>query len=132
MRLATVILSFIILMQSCHIGFSDVLGLGELAEHAKFHKQKYGDNFFIFLSKHYGELKNKHTKNHQEESSKHKKLPFKEHQHMCMADFQIILFKVNDFTLKKMPFISKTTTFFYKVSYISPLKKGVFKPPRLS
>jgi hypothetical protein len=63
-------------MQSFHVIVEDILQLDELLEHAQFHKQEYGDNFFVFLSKHYGELKLDHSKNHQEEQPEHEQLPF--------------------------------------------------------
>ncbi len=132
MKLATLILSFTIFCQSCSIGFSDILQLGELIAHAQFHKKEYGDDFFTFLSKHYGELKNEHYQKHKEESSQHEKLPFSEHQQMDMADFQVVLFKLFDFTTKNTPFISKTKTFFYNIFYQSIVQKGVFQPPQFS
>ncbi len=69
--------------------------LDELIEHAQFHKQEYGDTFFVFPSKHYGELKAEHSKNHQEEQKDHEQLPFQCHGHIitiiAFLPYQFIL-----------------------------------------
>ena len=62
-KFVSIAASFLILIQSFNICISDLVDLSELIEHAKFHSEKYGDNLFVFLSKHYGELEADHNKN---------------------------------------------------------------------
>ena len=50
-------LSLLVFFQSVGIGISDVFMLTDLVEHAKFHSEEYGDDFFAFFDKHYGALK---------------------------------------------------------------------------
>ena len=75
-KLFAISLSALMLIQSFNLGTDDIMQLDELMEHAQYHNQEYGDNFFVFLSKHYGEQKAEHSKNHQEEQKDHEQLPF--------------------------------------------------------
>ena len=63
-KLFSIVLASFILVQSFNIHLGDILKFDMLLDHAKMHKSKYGDNFFVFLSKHYGELKESHKKQH--------------------------------------------------------------------
>ncbi|WP_299120958.1 hypothetical protein [uncultured Winogradskyella sp.] len=85
-KLFAIPLSALMLIQSFNIGTDDILQFDELIEHAQFHKQEYGDNFLVFLSKHYGELKTEHSKNHQEEQKDHEQLPFQ-----CQGHFSTVI-----------------------------------------
>ena len=64
-KLFSISLSFLILLQSFGISFNDLSQIDEFIEHAQFHSEQYGDNVFVFISKHYGELKTDHDKEHQ-------------------------------------------------------------------
>ena len=66
-KIGSIAISLLILFQSFNIHLDDVIELDELIEHAQFHSAEYGDNFFVFISKHYGELKAEHNQQHQEE-----------------------------------------------------------------
>lgn len=81
----SIILSSLILVQSLHISFNDILQIDELVEHAQFHKKEYGDDLITFLSKHYGDSKKEHSRNHQEEKQDHDQLPFNCQSHTMMA-----------------------------------------------
>ena len=61
-------------MQSIGIHLSDLVQLDEFIEHAQFHSKEYGDNVFVFISKHYGELKAEHDAQHKEEQEEHQQL----------------------------------------------------------
>ncbi|MDX1783225.1 MAG: hypothetical protein R3361_03620, partial [Aequorivita vladivostokensis] len=69
-------LSFLVLVQSAGLGVNDILLLGRFVEHAEYHSENYGDDFFNFVEKHYGSLKMEHQKNHNEEDEEHEELPF--------------------------------------------------------
>lgn len=129
MKLSAVILSFTILIQSFNISFSDILQLNELMEHAQFHKEKYGDDFLTFLSKHYGEDKTEHEKEHQEELPEHEELPFSQ-QHIHSIDCSSFVLGTIDFTLEKVDFKeAKTANFHYLDIYSSIYKDGILQPP---
>lgn len=128
-KLIAISLSFMILVQSAGIGMNDILQIDELIEHAQFHKQEHGDNFFVFLSKHYGELKAEHTKNHHEEQQDHEQLPFQCQGHTLSI---IACFDFENYTINTIEITDSTESNFYYVSSFSTLhKKGLLQPPKL-
>ena len=66
-KIVTIGISLLILLQGANVHFKDLVELGELMEHYQFHNEEYGDNFIVFFSKHYRELKASHSDKHQEE-----------------------------------------------------------------
>ena len=48
-KLFAISLSALMLIQSFNIGTDDILQFDELLEHAQFHKQEYGDGFFVLV-----------------------------------------------------------------------------------
>lgn len=130
MKLVAFILSITILIQGVNITYNDILNLDEFIEHAQFHKEQHGDTFFKFLSKHYGKLKEQHTKENQEEKSEHEQLPFQKEYCYCLEFSRIASgfpeIKFNSVTF----FIEKKDVFFYQNNYTSPDKLGLFQPPR--
>ncbi|WP_426431749.1 hypothetical protein ACPX19_04500 [Winogradskyella sp. HB-48] len=128
-RLITILFSGLILIQSFQIGMEDLMQLDELFEHAQFHKQEYGDNFFVFLSKHYGGLKAEHSTNHKEEQSDHEKLPFQ-----CQGHSLVILavLESTEFEASNQvdaPVGSKAV-FHYSNLYSLLNKEELLQPPR--
>ncbi|GAL68343.1 hypothetical protein JCM19301_283 [Jejuia pallidilutea] len=109
----------------------DILQLDELLEHAQFHKEEYGDNFFVFLSKHYGELKLDHSKNHQEEQSEHEQLPF---QYQGNCALIIAFFQCNSSShFNPIEVLNITeTNFHYFNLYASLHEEELLQPPRHS
>lgn len=130
-KLFAILLSSLILMQSMRVDYDDIVQIDELIEHAQFHKAEHGDNFWVFLSKHYGELKDEHSKNHQEEEKDHEQLPFQCHDHMLtitafvMEEFILGIEAVELFELKD-------SRFHYQPSQSTLHKKGLLQPPKLS
>lgn len=130
MKLTAFILSITMLIQGMSITYNDILNLDKFMEHAKFHKEQYGDNFLEFLSKHYGELKEQHSKEHQEEKSEHEQLPF-QGDFRCCLDFSRILSKISEFNFHFLDFfVERNPVFRYQNIYTSPDKLGVFQPPK--
>ena len=128
-KLFAISLSALLLIQSFNIGTDDLLQLDELIEHAQFHNQEYGDNFLVFLSKHYGELKIEHSKNHQEEQNEHEQLPFQCQGHVS----SIIAFLPYHLPLYSDDLeILDTTEFnFHYFNFYSSLhEKELLQPPR--
>jgi hypothetical protein len=130
-KLVSILASFLILIQSFNICISDLIDLSELIEHAKFHSEKYGDNFFVFISKHYGELEADHTKKHQEEKQEHEELPFQHQAHMNLFS----AFVIKDLPAFHINLIDEMATsaanYFYQASYLNHEQEGPFQPPRV-
>ncbi len=126
-KLVAIFYSFLILVQSFNINAEDLSKLSVLVEHAKFHKDMYGDSFFDFLSEHYGDQKISHPDNHKE----HEDLPFKNHQHMlCLVNSVFILTPELLFQLEHQSFKNIPLNFFYKESTSLFEKPSVFQPPK--
>jgi hypothetical protein len=128
-KLIAIILSGFILIQSFQIGAEDMLQLDELIEHAQFHKQEYGDNFFVFISKHYGELKAEHSKNHQEEKQDHEQLPFQCQGHSTTIIASLPFNNCNNFNVVEIT-ASSESSFHYLNLYSSLHEKELLQPPR--
>lgn len=130
-KLISISLSLVFLLQSFGMHINDMVQLGDFFEHAEFHKEQYGDNIFVFVAKHYGELKAEHEKEHQEEKKDHEQLPF-QHQthHTAVADFILNTIKEEFKTLEFVDF--KTHNFHYQAPSSSLHLDGLLQPPRLS
>lgn len=128
-KLLSIAISLLILFQSSNIHFDDIAELDALIEHARFHSQEYGDNFLVFISKHYGELKAEHEKQHQEEKEDHEQLPF---QHTCHVT-SLSAFVLNQTTDYPTPFeipAYSDANYFYQASYRSLALERILQPPR--
>lgn len=129
-RLFSIALSALLLFQSVNIDVADLVQIDEFIEHAQFHSERYGDNVFVFISKHYGELKADHTKEHQEEEEEHNQLPFQ--QHSAFSTIAIIL-PTTKAELQAPEFADyKSHNFYYQAPISSLHSLGLFQPPRHS
>ncbi len=120
-------------MQSIGLSFFDFSQIDEFIEHAQFHSEQYGDNVFVFISKHYGELKADHDKQHQEEKGDHEELPF--NHNTCSHISSITAFVINTCKagLKIPHFSERTETNFYYQEPSSTLHTlGILQPPKHS
>jgi hypothetical protein len=131
-KLASILFSTLFLMQSANIHFNDVLEFKELLEHANMHKERYGDNFVVFLSKHYGELKDSHKEQHEQEQKENQNAPIQHHD--CTAQIQIdFLFNSFTYSFTVNKFIdSKKTNFYYQDRHSTFEKQKIFQPPQMS
>lgn len=108
----------------------DVMLLGRLMEHAQCHSKEYGDDFFTFLNKHYGELKSDHAE-YEKHHSDHEKLPF-QHQ-SCNHSITEVILTDSEFPLRKPMIITYSEpNFFYKNLYDSLENATVFQPPKMA
>ncbi|EAR01170.1 hypothetical protein [Maribacter sp. HTCC2170] len=124
-------LSFLILFQSFNLDLTDLAHIDELIEHAQFHSEKYGDNFFVFISKHYGEMEKEHKAEHQEEKDEHEELPF--NHHCCSHIFTAFVHNKTQLPEHKtVPVADYTANFFYIDNYNSLEKTDIFQPPKNS
>tara|TARA_R110001592_G_scaffold225913_1_gene481882 strand:+ start:1221 stop:1601 length:381 start_codon:yes stop_codon:yes gene_type:complete len=122
-KFIAILLSNLILLQSLNVDVESFSKLNVLLEHAQFHQEKYGDNFFEFLSQHYGNQDLLAKK-------EHKDLPFKHTTHNCthhITDFSLsnTLFEIkNNIVLESKPNYS------YKESLSFFEKPSIFQPPK--
>ena len=129
-KLVSIAISLLILFQSFNVHLNDLVELDELIEHARFHAEEYGDNFLVFISKHYGELKAEHNEQHQEEKEQHEQLPF-QHQTQSASLYAFVLNTPIETT--SIPEIGAygSANYFYQASYHSLAQEGLLQPPRL-
>lgn len=130
-KLFSILLSSVILLQTLGFDSVDIVQIDEFIEHAQYHSEAYGDNVWVFISKHYGELKAAHDAEHREEKGKHEQLPF---QHVTHGTTSFVFtLQASEITLHTVEFPSvNTTNFHYKGLSSSLHSKGLFQPPRLS
>lgn len=107
---------------------SDIFMLNDLVEHAHYHSEKYGDDFFTFFEKHYGALKTEHD-NSTQEDSRHENLPFQHNNcHHLIAEVIIVEY---EFYLKKSQVSYDTNPHFYYQDLYSFLERtSIFQPPQ--
>ncbi|SIR33258.1 hypothetical protein SAMN05421797_11077 [Maribacter ulvicola] len=120
------------MLQSLGVHYDDIVQLDELIEHAQFHNMQYGDNVIVFLSKHYGELKADHQRDHQEEKKDHEKLPFNHSgaSHISIADVFLNTYKSE---LNEVQILENSDgNFYYQAPSSSLHSQGILQPPRVS
>ncbi|MEN8124875.1 MAG: hypothetical protein ABFR32_07045 [Bacteroidota bacterium] len=128
-KIISITISLLILIQSININLHDFIQFDELIEHAKFHQNKYGDNFIEFFSKHYGDQINSHSGNHQDEKNEHEQLPFhKDCDSHISTTFVISNIKFTIKETKQVKYLS--SNFFYLESFSSFEQVKVFQPPK--
>lgn len=128
-RILSISLSLLILIQSFNISIGEIVEMDELIEHAQFHSEEYGDNFLVFLSKHYGELKSEHSEKHKEEQKDHEELPF-QHQMHTPALSAFVIDDLDMITINPNFAVHNSGNYFYLDSHSFLIDKGLFQPPR--
>jgi hypothetical protein len=128
-KLFSIATALLILFQSFNVHFDDITELDELIEHAQFHAEQYGDNFFVFVSKHYGELKAEHNQQHQEEKEQHEQLPF-QNQTQSASLYAFVLNTPVETTSMPEIGVYGSANYFYQASYHSLTQERPFQPPR--
>lgn len=128
-KLFSISLSFLMLFQSIGITLNDISQIDEIIEHIEFHNEEYGDNFFVFISKHYGELKSDHEKKNHNEKEDHEKLPFQSQSNLVSSTlFTLVSIKTEFLALSFSEF--KKHDFFYNKSFSTIHLDGLFQPPQ--
>lgn len=130
-KLLSILMSGLILVQSFDIAVNDIMQLDELIEHASFHSEKYGDNILVFISKHYGELKEQHNKDHQEEEKDHEELPFQNHCSCSSITAIVTAPSFLDLNSLNAPECT-VANFNYLEPISSPHAKGLLQPPQFA
>lgn len=130
-KLCSIFIASLILLQSSGIHWNDIVQLDELIEHAQFHSDAYGDNLVVFLSKHYGELKADHQKQHQEEKEDHEKLPF--NHHCSVASVTVFVMDASSIGLDYVEVLEfRSLNFQYCPPSSTLHAEGILQPPRIS
>jgi len=125
------ILSGLFLIQSVNIHFEDVLAFNELLEHAEMHQNRYGDDFLVFISKHYGSLKDAHKLQHEQEEKGRQHQPI---EHDCNTqiqtalEWQYIAYSV----IKVIHQIEVNPNFYYQDQFSTFEKESIFQPPKFT
>jgi len=129
-KIFSIAFSFLFLMQSINIHLEDVLNVSMFFEHYQLHKQKHGDDLLTFVSKHYGDLKEAHKKEHQEEEKNHHHSPI---NHNCSSQLPVDLaFEVYIIFFPKISMeIENQSNFYYKDLFSTFEKQKIFQPPRV-
>ncbi|AUP80166.1 hypothetical protein [Flavivirga eckloniae] len=130
-KLFSIVVSLLFVFQSSNVHFNDIVQIDELLEHACFHKKQYGDNFLVFLSKHYGNQKEEHSKKNQEEKEDHRQLPFQHQGHV--ASVMVFVIKQHPIQLEHLHLEAnqvKIDNFYYQMPYTSLYNSRVFQPPK--
>ncbi|MCO4822001.1 MAG: hypothetical protein KC469_08035 [Flavobacteriaceae bacterium] len=131
LKLFSISLSLLFLMQSLGLHPDDIAQIDEFIEHSKFHNEEYGDDVFAFISKHYGDLKVEHEIEHQEEKEEHEELPFK-HQSQPLSTTALELDLLN-LEIKTTDFLELTiNNFYYQLPSSTLHSDGILQPPRHS
>ena len=130
MRVGAILVASLILLQSFQISVSDLVQMDELMEHARYHKQQFGDDFISFISKHYGADKKQHDQQHKEERPQHEQLPF---QQLLQSGIVHTFFFTDSMQVLLPPSVESQTQpgFHYLLCRASGFQSGIFQPPRL-
>ena len=127
-RFPAILLAFLVLLQSTFWDMQDITRIDTLLEHARYHAEEYGDGFFVFLSKHYGDLQQDHEREHQEHSE-HEDLPF-HHQSFVPVLAHLAGLSQSLLPLKSWSLADSNGNYHYLDNYASIAKFDIFQPPR--
>lgn len=130
-KVFSITIALIILLQSLGVTVRDIAQFDDFLEHASFHKKEYGDNVLVFISKHYGELKAEHEREHRDEKKEHEQLPFHHQSHVCSISAFILNNKIEVTDVVEFSEF-KSHNFIYQEPSSSLIKETPFQPPRLS
>jgi hypothetical protein len=83
----------------------------------------------VFLSKHYGELKAEHSKNHQEEQKDHEQLPFQCQVHV--SSVIAFIYPQSVFFSNDLEILNTTEFNFHYLNFYSSLhEEELLQPPK--
>lgn len=121
-----ILLAGVITFQSLRISPGDVFNMGELMEHARYHKELYGDTLLTFISKHYGFVQGAAMDHSDEEH--HKSLPF---QHTSSPSFgPMTIVYPTEFHLSLPEVTTPAKDTFYNTFYTTLFVNKTFQPPK--
>lgn len=105
---------------------ADILHFDDLIEHAEFHEDEFGDDWFRYYTKHFGAESESHIAN--EHNDKHEKLP--NHDHFNLTTVQIFVLATNsDLALNNSFQIQETADYSYLEMVSTFVGNDIFQPP---
>lgn len=126
-RITAILLAGLFLSQTFSYAFEEILKLDEFIEHAQMHSKEYGDSFFTFISKHYGEQKREHSNDHQE----HENLPLNHH-----STFHLLVMFIDSREVDVINSLGQKSTVTKNTHYLEYmpelLSTDIFQPPKVS
>jgi len=122
-------LASLILFQGMFANTDIIFEISELTEDYQLHKKKYGDNLTTFISKHFGDLKESHKKQHQEEH-KHHKHPVQNTGSSLQVDFTLLALSFTDKSI--IEYDASASNFNYLDLHSTFEKQKIFQPPRIA
>jgi hypothetical protein len=125
MKLAAIILSCTILIQSFNFDISDIQKISNLLEHLDCHFEE-GDTIDDFIAIHYSGDENAPKTEHE----KHQELPFK-HQHLDAHSQIVFIVSANEFFGYYQESFLVNTKFTYKEPSTSLFVNKFFQPPQV-
>ncbi len=100
----------------------------EYAMDYRLHKEKYGDDIFSFVSKHFGSLKKYHSEEHKKDQQEHNN----KHKH-CIYHLHLDqYFLKTDLSINFHPVIFSKRIFYYQENFTSPYFDSIIDPPDFS
>ena len=129
-KVLAILLSFFILGQGLFTHAAELEKMDTLLEHAKFHKEQYGDDFNSFMSKHYGNQKEEHQKEHKDDHG-HDQLPF-QHCGQLLIQSAFIFTKSAASLPSPLALDTQQNNYFYQQIYSSQLINVLLQPPRMA
>lgn len=130
LRISSISLAILFLAQSFNLHSGDFLKLDSFMSHLEFHQEKYGDDIFAFISKHYGNKKSSHDEE-PKDNQDHQRLPF--NHNICSDSGQTLLIQFDKLSLV-IPIndLNSKIDFYYQNSYSFLENSDVFQPPKFA
>ncbi len=129
-KVISIVIAVLFLLQSSQICHEDFLRVDALLEDITFHQEAYGDDIFVFFSKHYGDLKDSHQAQHEKEEQQHQHLPLSGDCHTQVQP--VVVWQI------QIPYldviyhqIEVTQNFYYQDLFSTFEKQKIFQPPRI-
>ena len=123
-------LSFSILLQGLNFHVSDMMELKVLVNHLEEHQSSFGDDFFTFFDKHYGDLRQEHDQEEHKGSNEHEKLPFK--HKVCQLNVGILIHHTSAVERHLDPVPTHAVQNYYYLDNYSFLDQSeIFQPPQI-
>lgn len=129
-KIVVTYLAVLVLFQGVYSSTDILFEIDEILQDYQLHKTKYGDGLTAFLSKHFGDLKEAHKKQHQKDHKQHKH-PVKD---------QLVNTTHIDFTFSHCYVVIKNeievcdepSGFWYINLFSTFEKQKIFHPPQLA
>lgn len=124
-------ISFVLLMfvQSLSTNIEDYFNVLDLLEHYNLHNKLYGDGFTIYLSKHFGNLKDSHREQDQRERNEY---PSNHHDCISQGGSDLMFHSIRIYLPGAKNILLLKSNFYYKSMVSKFEKQKIFQPPKLA